>query len=255
MDEATAPATTGTLLGGRVRFAQPASGYRAAIDPVLLAASVPCSAPGALELGAGAGAAALCLATRCPGMTIHAVEIDPALAALARRNAADNGVADRLTVSVADIAAVGPDALGRFDAVLFNPPYLLAHGASPSPDPGKRRADIEAPGGLGAWIAAARRMLHPRGQLRLIHRADRLHDILALLAPRFGDIVVLPLWPRAGLPARRILVGARLGARGGSRLTAGLVLHGPDGAFSPEAEAVLRQGAGLDATFGRRGGG
>lgn len=255
MDVAIAPATTGTLLGGRVRFTQPATGYRAAIDPVLLAASLPCATRAALELGAGAGAASLCLAARCPGMSIHAVEIDPALAALARRNAADNGVADRVAVSVADIAAVGPDALGRFDAVFFNPPYLRGQAASPSPDPGKRRADIEAGGGLAAWIAAARRMLRARGQLRLIHRADRMHDILALLARGFGDIAVLPFWPRAGQPARRILVGARLGARGGTRLMAGLVLHGPDGGFTPDAEAILREGAGLDAAFGRRDGG
>jgi tRNA1(Val) A37 N6-methylase TrmN6 len=256
MEQAPSGATTtGALLGGRVRFEQPVAGYRAAIDPVLLAATVPATAREALDLGAGAGAATLCLAARCPALPIRAIEIDPAMAALARRNAAANGLTGRVEVTEGDIVLASPATIGRFDAVFFNPPYQTARRASPSPDPGRRRANVEHGSDLAGWIDAARRVLRPRGQLRLVHRADRLHEIVALLATRFGDIAILPLWPRAGAPARRILVGARLGARGGARLLPGLVLHGEDGGFTADAEAVLRHGAGLDDAFRLRPGG
>lgn len=247
MEEASFPATTtGALLGGRLAFEQPAAGYRAAIDPVLLAASVPCAARSALELGAGAGAATLCLAARCPSLAIAAVERDPVMARLARRNLVANAMAGRVSVIEADIGTLGHEAHGRFGVVFFNPPYEPAARASPSPHPRKRAANVESDAGIAAWIAIAARMLRPRGAVRLIHRADRLHEVLAALAPRFGDIAVLPLWPRAGMPARRILVAARLGARGGAQLLPGLVLHEADGSFAAPAQAVLRDGAGLE---------
>lgn len=250
MEEASFPSTTtGTLLGGRLAFEQPAAGYRAAIDPVLLAASVPCGARTALELGSGAGAATLCLAARCPSLAIAAVERDPVMALLARRNLAANALADRIAVIEADIESLGREAHGRFGVVFFNPPYAHAARASPSPHPRKQAANVETGAGLEAWIATAARMLSPRGAVRLVHRADRLHEVLAALAPRFGDIAVLPLWPRAGMPARRILVAARLGARGGARLLPGLVLHEADGSFAAPVQAVLRDGAGLEHAF------
>lgn len=241
--------TTGTLLGGRVSFEQPATGYRAAIDPVLLAAAVPGAAGTALELGAGAGAATLCLAARCPQLRIQALEVDPAMAALARRNLAANAMTDRVGVVEADLRQFRPDARDRAAVVFMNPPYESSAAASPSPDPGRRRAHVEGEGGLAAWIDAAARVVQPRGQLRLIHRADRLHEIVAGLVPRFGDIAILPFWPRAGAPARRVLVAARRGARGSSRLLPGLVLHEADGRFTPAAEAVLRLGGSLEAAL------
>ncbi|MFO0295181.1 MAG: tRNA1(Val) (adenine(37)-N6)-methyltransferase [Rhodospirillales bacterium] len=249
-EDALPPTTAGTLLGGRIAFAQPATGYRAAIDPVLLAASVPCAARTALELGAGAGAATLCLAARCPALAVAAAERDPVMARLARRNVAANAMDGRVTVIEADIRALSREAHGRFAAVFFNPPFLPPGRASVSPDGGRRAANVEAGAGLVDWVAIAARMLAPRGALRLIHRADRLHEVMAALARHFGDIAVLPLWPRAGVPAKRILVAARLGARGGARLLPGLVLHEGGGGFSAGAQAVLRDGASLEDAFG-----
>jgi tRNA1(Val) A37 N6-methylase TrmN6 len=247
--------TRGSLLGGRISFEQPAQGYRAAIDPVLLAAAVPAGAADAVELGAGAGAATLCLAARCVGMSIRAVEIDPAMAALARRNLIANGFTDRVEVIAGDLAACAPAMRGSAGVVFFNPPYDQAARASPSPHPGKRRAHVEGDAGLSAWVDAARAILRPRGMLWMVHRADRVDHAVAAVAGRFGDIVLVPLWPRADEPARRILLGARLGSRGAARLLPGLVLHEADGHFTHAAEAILRHGAalsmpGLDLTGG-----
>jgi tRNA1(Val) A37 N6-methylase TrmN6 len=244
-----ADTTSGTLLDGKVVFAQPAHGYRAAIDPVLLAAAVTLTRGRALELGAGSGAASLCLAARCPDIAIVAVEIDADTAALARRNAVANGFADRVEVVEADVVALPAALRDGFDAVFFNPPFDTSARANPSPEPGRRRAHVEGEATLATWIAAARRALRPRGRVALVHRADRLPEILALLDDGFGDIEILPLWPVAKRAAKRVILRARLGARGGAVLHAGLVLHRRGGAFTAAAERVLRGGESLDAVL------
>lgn len=232
-----------TLLGGRVRFAQPATGYRAAIDPVLLAAGVPArSGEHVLEGGLGAGAAALCLLARVPGAQVTGIEIDRALAAIAAGNAAVNGAA--LTVETADLLEFRQ---GRFDHAMANPPYQRAGSGSASPAATKRRANRErAPDALAAWIGALSRRLASRGSLTLVLPAARLSDAArAMRDAGLGAIALVPLWPRAGEPAKRMLLQGRKSARGGDRLLPGLVLHQANGAFTPEAEAVLRDGAAL----------
>lgn len=238
--------TEDALLGGRVRLLQPAGGYRAAVDPVLLAAAVPAAAgEHVLDLGCGTGAAALCLAARVPGCRVTGLELLPDVAALAERSAGLSGLADRVRVLAGDLRAP-PAALAeiRFDRVMMNPPYHPAGGHTPSADTHKATAHGESAGqaGLADWVRAALRLMAARGTLTLIHRADRLGEVLGLLEGRFGGIVVLPLWPRAGEPAKRVIVQARRNARAPLTLAAGLALHTTDGRFTDAAEAVLRQG-------------
>lgn len=238
--------TAHTLLGGRVALEQPAAGYRTAIDPVLLAAAVPAvgSDGRVLDIGCGVGAAALCYATREPAGHVTGLELQPDLAALARANAAANGLAERFTVAAGDLLRPPPAVPGNgFDQVMANPPYLSADRADPSPDPGRAVAGVEGEADLAAWIEFGLSRLKPRGGLTLVQRADRLHEILAALGAAAGDIRILPLWPKAGRPAKRVIVAARKGLKGGVTLLPGLVLHEPEGAYTAAAEAVLR-GAG-----------
>ncbi|MEX0923427.1 MAG: methyltransferase [Rhodovibrionaceae bacterium] len=236
-----------SLLGGRVRLLQPLLGYRAAIDPVLLAAAVdPAGGREVLELGCGSGAASLCLLRRCPELRVTGLEIDPQSAALARRSAALNGLEDRFRAVEGDLLAPPPELVGlAFDQAICNPPYNRAASATVSQKPGLARAHSESAAVLDDWIAAARRALKPKGRLTLIHRADRLGEILSLLRGWAGEIVVFPLWPGAGRPAKRVLLRARAGVATPMKLAAGLALHDADGGFSPQAETVLRQGAAL----------
>jgi len=237
------------LLGGRVRLRQPRDGYRAAIDPVLLAAAVEAK-PGAvvLDAGLGAGAVALCLLARRPDLRLIGIESDPATAAIARVNAAANDVADRLDVRCGTLEAVAmamTDAGESVDGVVTNPPYLSAAAADASPTPGRQRSNVESVA-LSTWIAACARPLRMKGVLTLIHRADRLDDvILALHRAGCAEVAVLPLWPRADVEARRVLVRGRKGIAGPARLLPGLVLHQADGRFTAAAEAILRDGTAL----------
>jgi tRNA1(Val) A37 N6-methylase TrmN6 len=236
------------LMGGRVRLRQPVRGYRAAIDPVFLAAAVPASAgESVLDAGAGTGAAALCLARRVPGCRVVGIEIQRDLARLGMDNAALNGLADRVEIMVGDLAAPPPGlAPGTVDHVMVNPPHLEAERALAPPDPSKALANVESSAGLAAWVRVSLASVRAKGSVTFIHRADRLDALLSALHGAAGGIVVYPLWPSAGRPAKRVLVRARKGVATQLRLASGLVLHDACDRFTAAAEAVLRDGQGLD---------
>lgn len=223
------------FLGGRLMLWQPCQGYRAATDPVFLAAFVP-ARPGesALDLGCGVGAAGLCLARRVGSLDLHGLEIQPDYAALARRNAADNGLA--MAVHEGDLRRPPAALRARvFDHVLMNPPYHPSDGPG-SADPGRDRAHREGVAGLGDWIAAGLRRLRPGGSLAVIHRADRLGAILAGLEGPAGSIEVLPVAPRAGRAAGRVLVRARKGSRAPLRLYPAFTVHAGSTHVSDESD-------------------
>ena len=231
------PLTEDALLGGRVRLIQPARGYRVAVDAVLLAAAVDAGlGERVLDLGAGVGAVGLCLTARLPGCRVVGIELQSALAALAERNANLNGMSDRVRTIVHDLARPLPADLGRFDHVVTNPPYLAAAVADPSPDPSKALATVESSADLARWLAVAVAAAEPAGTLLLIHRSDRLEEILDLLGRLgWGDVTVKRL-----PPAARVLVRARRADRPTRRDAPPLTLHRPDGRYTDAAEAVLR---------------
>jgi tRNA1(Val) A37 N6-methylase TrmN6 len=247
MTDGPAAVSEDRLLGGRVVLRQPVQGFRAAIDPVLLAAAVPAEAGQAvLELGTGTGAAALCLARRVPQLRVTGLDQQCQLVRLAAENAVLNGLECETDFMVGDLlqppARLAP---GSFDHVMANPPYLEAGTATLPPDRARALAVGEGAADLAAWIRFALAMVRMRGSITLIHRADRLDALLAALIGRAGEIVVFPLWPGLGKPAKRVLVRARKGIETPLKLSAGLVLHGPDGKYTAAAEAVLREAGAL----------
>jgi tRNA1(Val) A37 N6-methylase TrmN6 len=238
--------TEDSLLDGRVRLVQPAEGYRAAIDPVFLAAAVP-ARPGevVLDAGSGVGAASLCLAARLVECRVVGIETQAPLVALARENIERNGVVGRVDAVIGSLAAPPPRlAPGSFHHVMTNPPFN--EGGTPSPHAGKAQANAEGTVDLKAWMKFCVNMLRPKGCLVVVHRADRLDDLLAALHGRVGEIMVFPLWPKQGRAAKRVLLRARKGVGSPLTLLPGLVLHEEDGAYSAGAEAVLRHGAGIE---------
>jgi tRNA1(Val) A37 N6-methylase TrmN6 len=237
--------TQDRLLGGRVVLRQPARGFRAGLDAVLLAAFVP-ARPGdrVLEAGCGAGAAFLCLAARMPGLAVVAVEREPAMAALARDNAAANAVAaEVLEGDVADPALAR--ALPPVDHAFANPPYWP--GGTPPPGAIRRAATHEDGAALADWARLLAASLRAGGTASLVLPAARFDaGAAALRAARCGAITLLPVAPRAGEAAKRVLLRGRRGGRGPARILPPLVLHGADGAFTAAAQAVLRDAAALD---------
>ncbi len=234
---------TGFLLGGRVRHAQAADGHRTGIEPVLLAAFVP-ARPGqrVLEGGTGTGAALLCLAARVPGIAGVGVELEPAQAALARGNVAANGF-DGLTVIEGDLTELG--LVQRFDHAMANPPWHDP-AATASPDAAQDLARRAQPGLFAAWARALAAPLRHRGTLSFITSAATIPDCLAAFAGAgCGSVTLLPLWPRAGRPAKLVLLRCVKGGRGPARLLPGLVLHAAEGGYTEPARAVLYDAAAL----------
>ena len=228
------------LLGGRVRLRQPVKGYRAGMDAALLAAAIP-AGPGqrVFEAGCGAGAVLMQIAARRPGTSLTGLERDPAMAVLARENAALNG-ADA-TIVAGEVAA-GFSALGvePFDWAISNPPFFDDPSALRAPSPGKRGAWM-ADDGLAAWTSLLLKAVREGGRIVMIHRADRLADLLALLGGKAGSFAVRGIHPYADEPAKRVLVSAMKTGKAPLRLLPPLILHDRSGAkHTPEAEAILR---------------
>lgn len=238
------------VLGGRLVLRQPLRGHRIGHDGILLAAATAAqSGEHAVDLGAGVGGAGLALACRVAGLAVTLVEIDPALTKLALGNIERNGLLDRVCAVCLDVESSAADftAAGLAPAsaacVLMNPPFNVVQ--QPSPERSRRIAHTASPETLLWWLAAATRLLRPDGAVTLIWRADGLADVLAALAADFGAVTVLPIHPKPGAPAIRVLARAIKASRAPLKLLPGFLLADADGKPSAQAEAVLREGAEL----------
>ena len=235
------------FLGGRLNVLQPEKGYRAGIDAVFLAATIPCRAGDTLfEAGIGTGVAALCVAARVSEVHVTGVEIASRYAMMAEQNAKRNGLAERLRVIHGDIKdslrrdLVDWPTHGSFSHAFANPPYHDVDKAPASPDGLRAVANSCEPEDLDLWVKVLATMVTQRGTATVIHRAETLGRLLTAMEERFGDIRVAPLFAREGTAASRVIVQGVKGSKGSLQLLPGLVLHGAGSHFTPEAEAILR---------------
>ena len=242
--------TLNAFLNGRVQLWQPKNGYRAGVDPVLLAASVPAQqGDHVLELGCGVGAAFLCLCARVPDLQCDAVELQPEYAAFARKNVVRNG-ADA-TVWEADLTALPEPLLQKqFHHVFANPPYFDRKASTRAQDTGREVAMGEATP-LSIWVSVAAKRVRPKGTVTFIHRAEKLPGLLKYMSSVLGSLQVLPLQPREGRDAGLVLVRGRKGGRADFRLHAPILMHEgarhtDDGeSYTPLIRGVLRDGDAL----------
>jgi tRNA1(Val) A37 N6-methylase TrmN6 len=240
------------FLGGKIRLAQAQTGHRAGTDAVLLASTVAPSFDGHIvDAGAASGAVGLSVAARAPRSSVELIEIDSEALALARDNVAANGMEHRVSVRAGDLLgdfkareAAGLTA-AKADLVLTNPPFFDENQMRVAKDPAKQRAHIMPENGLERWILACHALLKPKGELIMIHRADAVPALLTAMSGRFGNLKVLPVYPRRGSPATRILIGGVKESRAPFVLLPGLILHESDGKFTPETEALHRGTASL----------
>ena len=247
---APASMTEDAFLDGKLNLLQPEKGYRAGIDAVFLAASIPAnSGDSVFEAGIGAGVAALCLLARTPKLHVTGMEISSRYSILCEQNAKRNGFASNVRVIHADVKeALRRDLTvmpqhGSFSHAYANPPYFEDGKVTQSPSLLKAQAHSFGPEDLDLWIKVMHAMVTLRGTVTMIHRAETLGKILACMDNRFGDIRVAPLYAREGTAASRVIVQGVKGSKAPMQLLPGLVMHRADSSFTDDAEAVLRDGA------------
>lgn len=259
-DPPSAPGTTCDMfLGDRLTIRQPQKGYRAGVDAVLLAASVDATPQGRetgplslLDAGAGVGTVGLCAAARCPDLTVVLLEREPVFVDLATENIHHNGLEARVRAVCASVTATATKLMEHgltaesFDLCVANPPFHDEEAGTPSAHRLKSAAHAMAADGLEDWCRFMARMLRPSGRATMIHKADALPAILTYMAPRFGALTVVPVYPREAAAAIRVIVQGTKGSRAPLQVRRGLVLHGHEGhGFTPQATAILRHGAAL----------
>lgn len=240
--------TEDLVLDGRVRLRQPAKGYRAGLDAALLAAACDAVAGArVIEAGCGGGGALLAAAARRPGVRFTGVERDPKALAFARENIALNAMQGQVEAVAGDVGLrFSALDLAPFDAAMANPPFFDDAGALRGPAAERRQAWL-SDDGLEAWIAFLSKAVREGGTITLIHRADRLADILGLLAAKSGSVQVLPVQPFCDQPAKRVIVHAVKTGKAPLKLLPALVLHDRGQAkHTARVEAILRGQAALE---------
>ncbi len=237
------------FLGGRLKILQPEKGFRAGIDSVFLAATINC-APGEtlFEAGIGTGVAALCVASRVANVHITGVEIATRYAMMAEQNAKRNELESAIRVIKGDVKdAMRRDLAnwpehGSFSHAFANPPFFDKDKITSSSNSLRAVANSFGPEDLELWVKILCTMVAIRGTVTVVHRTEALGRLLTAMEGKLGDIRIAPLYAREGMAASRIIVQGVKGSKGPLQLLPGLVLHSSGSQFTPEAEAILRDG-------------
>jgi tRNA1(Val) A37 N6-methylase TrmN6 len=242
------------FLGGKVHLLQPVKGYRAATDPVFLAASIPARAgQSVLDVGCGVGAAGFCLAARVEGVKISGIDIQKKLIEIGEQNRVLNKMEERVRFVCADLLYRSMDPLpNSFDHVIANPPFYEAGSGHRPPNEIKARAHMEVKDGATVqhWVDYMLRMAKPKGTVTCINRVERLEETLAALQGRVGELILFPIWSMnpSGTQARgakRFILQGRKGIKTPLKFANGLVVHEDDGSYTAQSKAILQDGAAL----------
>lgn len=230
------------FLGGAVKLLQPRDGYRVSMDTVMLAAAIP-AVPGetVLEGGVGTGGAAVCLARRVAGVHVTGLDKQETMLAFARENATRNDLTDYIDLREACVTDLTGDQ-STFDHVMLNPPYLPRGKGLRPPAESKGIAHMDTNATLKDWVRFAVHYCKQKGSISMIIRADRVDEVIAHMYGRVGDLLIMPLWPRDGVPAKRVIIQGRKGAHGPATILPGIALHGEVERYTDIAKKILWDG-------------
>lgn len=241
--------TVDAILNRKVQVEQPKKGFRVAVDTILLAAAVGARAnEKAVDLGCGVGGAMLALAVRVEGLTVNGLEIQPEIADLARANIKRNRLEGRMEVLTGDVTYLPGPLLFCYDHVMMNPPYNDPEKSDPSPDESKRIATTATMDELEMWIVSAARCLKQTGILTMIYRADRLDEVLGYMQPHFGETEIIPLLPKTGEDAKRLILRSRKGEGARHVSCRPITLHRSSGGYTDEVDAILKHNRPIEFT-------
>ena len=240
--------TKDSFLGGGIRIWQPKKGYRAGIDPILLAASVNVSAgQKVLDLGCGVGTASFAIGYRVKNVELYGIEIQKVFADLADLNSKENGI--EFQVECADISKLSSNITSKnFDHVIANPPYFDRKSSVRGINISKEKSFGDTRP-ISEWLKVAAKRAKPKGFVHFIVRSDRLMEIFTNMPNSLGSLVITPVISRKNENAKLTILHAKKNGRAGFIISSPIVLHPQKSdireKYIPEVDKVLRNGASL----------
>ena len=206
------------------------------LDSVLLAHYVTLKSNDRIaDLGTGTGVISLLLAS-LGAKNIAAFEMNPVMADLAKRNVINNRKTDIIRVVEIDYREAKKFyPSGYFTSVVVNPPYRQVGSGRMSRSEGVASASYEINATLDEVFRTARYLLKFGGRLTMVHRADRLADLISLgRSYRMEPKRVRPVYARCHHSAVRILMEWRYGGNPELLIENPLFIHNPDGSYTNE---------------------
>ncbi len=239
------------VLNKSLALYQVPGGFRTSMDSVMLGAACPVkSGQSVLDLGCGVGSAGLCVLKRVDNTHLTGIDIQQDHIDLAIKNSEINNMQNISQFICADIR--NDLDIATFDHVICNPPYKEAgtHRLSPSPAKAIAMGHIENNIDLQSWITRAWLHIKGQGSLTIIHEAGQIDNILHSLyskngGKRFGGVEIIPLYPKQGVPAKRVILRAYKHKKSPAILHHGIIMHDHDGNSTKQAESILRNKATL----------
>ncbi|GHT93474.1 methyltransferase [Alphaproteobacteria bacterium] len=224
------------VLKGRVSLLQPKYGYRVAVDPFVLSSFVNVrDGQSVLDVGCGVGAISLILKLKNPFAQITAIDVDRDICDICMRNSEENSLdIDIINVGIENFHKNHRNNL--FDHVVTNPPFFNKKSTRVSDL--KLLANFETIE-LSDWVSCCLKNLKNGGMFYIIHHASRISDILLSLAKKAGATEIIPIFPKDGQDAIRVIVKCKKGSMESTRITSGLILHDRDGNFSETTREIL----------------
>lgn len=236
------PLTHDHFFNGNIILNQPKCGYRFSIDAVILA-HLAGPAPGetVLDLGTGCGVIAIMLAFRHADIQVIGIEIQSALASLARQNVAANRMTDRIRILGKDMVDLSlTDIGGPVDLVVTNPPYRKRESGRINTDDQRALARHELAIDLESLLLTARRLLRKSGRITIIYPSVRAVDLMAAMrAAGLEPKTMTLIHASAASSARLVAITGIKGGRPGLETGPPLNLYRIDGSYTRAVEAMF----------------
>ncbi len=235
------------FLGDKILIEQPQDSYRAGMDSVFLAAFASAKNKTVLELGAGVGVLAICLAFLQKGSKIVALEKNKHFYELLQKNIRANNMEQIIEAKLGDIVNIDKIEEGFFDVVIFNPPFFKKDEIQLPKSDLKIDGNVEQNATLETFISVALKKLKPKGYVYLIHKSERLQEILAILYNKgYQNVTIMPFCSKKLLPSNRIIVKVKKQKGGKTILLPNKIVHKDDNSFMEDIEDILYNGKSID---------
>ncbi len=233
--------TEDTILNGKISILQPKTGYRVAIDPIILANFIDIKPEESiLDVGCGVGTISLILKKKNITSEINAIDVDSDICEICKQNSLKNNLNINVINSNIEDAHLQSPLKGKlFDHVVTNPPFFNPKSSRMGYN--KRLANFETIE-LNDWISHCLKFLKNKGSFSIIHSGHRLEEVLYALKNKAAAIEIIPIFPKENSDAIRVILKCIKGSKKFTKISPPIILHESDGRYTKVAGKILNGG-------------